>query len=291
MLIADRRLLCFAASINFLWSDSRTRNPGMALAPRPLQHSLAARIPANTWLRGCGGVSAGDGGVRGWRSCSRSSGGHVFVVQARRGSNDDYASRRNGSGKQPDDRNQNKKRRKGRPAWQRSPDDSPYRDGNRDRLIGLLTERAARTLAYYLSETNLNVYHWLLAFMRQYPIPKEGTWDDVSGESFLRTLLSMPIQSAKFITGREETMYDNIPGSGVDPRSIAQRIMDIRKQLAKEWASDLLGVPEENASLLRESLTSSLDKMFAGYTTSSSDDDDGGVSLPDRGQEPPKPSA
>ena len=32
--------------------------------------------------------------------------------------------------------------------------------------------RAARTLAYYLSETNLNVYHWLLAFMRQYPIPK-----------------------------------------------------------------------------------------------------------------------
>lgn len=49
----------------------------------------------------------------------------------------------------------------------------------------------------------------------------------------------------------------------------------IRKQLAKEWASDLLGVPEENASLLRESLTSSLDKMFGGYTTSSSDDDDG----------------
>ena len=32
--------------------------------------------------------------------------------------------------------------------------------------------RAARTLAYYLSETNLNVYHWLLAFINQYPIPR-----------------------------------------------------------------------------------------------------------------------
>lgn len=51
----------------------------------------------------------------------------------------------------------------------------------------------------------------------------------------------------------------------------------IRKQLAKEWASDLMGVPEENASLLRESLTSSLDKMFAGYTSSGSDDDGKGA--------------
>lgn len=33
------------------------------------------------------------------------------------------------------------KRRRGRPAWMRSPTDSPLRDGNRDRLVGLLTER------------------------------------------------------------------------------------------------------------------------------------------------------
>lgn len=32
--------------------------------------------------------------------------------------------------------------------------------------------RAARTLLYYLMETNLNVHHWLLAFMRAYPIPR-----------------------------------------------------------------------------------------------------------------------
>jgi hypothetical protein len=52
-------------------------------------------------------------------------------------------------------------RRKGRPAHMRSPDDSPLRDGNRDRLIGLLTKRAAKTLEYYFMETNLTYHHWL----------------------------------------------------------------------------------------------------------------------------------
>ena len=36
-----------------------------------------------------------------------------------------------------------KTRRRGRPAHLRSPEDSPLRDGNRDRVIGLLTERCA----------------------------------------------------------------------------------------------------------------------------------------------------
>ena len=35
----------------------------------------------------------------------------------------------------------NKNRRRGRAAWLRSPDDTPLRDGNRDRLMGLLTDR------------------------------------------------------------------------------------------------------------------------------------------------------
>ena len=126
-------------------------------------------------------------------------------------------------------------------------------DPNRDRLIGLLTERAARTLLYYLSETNLNVYHWFLCYMKENPIPRvsglacpgpasnaiilsssmsccrnlamvvpctdlvvyvigdaellkrgsvsalqNGHWDDVSGEGFLRKLLSQPIGEAKY---------------------------------------------------------------------------------------------
>ena len=42
----------------------------------------------------------------------------------------------------------------------------------RDRLIGLLTERATRTLLYYLSETNQHVYHWLIVYIRDNPIPR-----------------------------------------------------------------------------------------------------------------------
>lgn len=38
-----------------------------------------------------------------------------------------------------------KTRRRGRPAWMRSPYDSPLRDGNRDRLVGLLTGKTSVT--------------------------------------------------------------------------------------------------------------------------------------------------
>jgi hypothetical protein len=44
-----------------------------------------------------------------------------------------------------------------------------------------------------------------------------GTWDDVSGESFLRKLLSMPIEAATFNTGRED-LFNNVQPMGVDPR-------------------------------------------------------------------------
>ena len=124
--------------------------------------------------------------------------------------------------------------------------------------VGLLTQRAVRTLATYLAETNLNTYHWLVAFERAHPIPRDtGTWEDVSGQTFLRTMLTMPIGPAKFDTGRE-AMYDHAVPTGVDPRAMAQRVMAIRSQIAGEWVSDLGGVSEENALLLREAAAASL---------------------------------
>lgn len=36
--------------------------------------------------------------------------------------------------------------------------------------------------------------------MKDHPIPRDGAWDDVSGESFLRLLLSMPIEHATYTT-------------------------------------------------------------------------------------------
>ena len=44
-----------------------------------------------------------------------------------------------------------------------------------------------------------------------------GTWDDISGEAFLRQLLSMPIESATYKTGRQ-ALFNNVQPMGVDPR-------------------------------------------------------------------------
>lgn len=145
--------------------------------------------------------------------------------------------------------------------------------------MGLLTHRAVRTLAIYLSEINLNHYHWLLAFERANEIPRDGAWEDVSGQTFLRKLLSMPIGEARYDVGRD-AMYDHVKGMGIDPRSIAQRIMDIRSQLAREWVEDLGDVSEENALLLRESAAASLrtiaEHPFDSSTDEDDDDDDSG---------------
>ncbi|KAK9798982.1 hypothetical protein WJX73_007665 [Symbiochloris irregularis] len=149
---------------------------------------------------------------------------------------------------------ENKTRRRGR--VERNPNDTPLRDGNRDRVIGLLTERAVKTLIYYLSETNMHVYYWLCTFYRDHAIPRDGHWDDVSGETFLRTLLNMPIEHAAVPMGRNASPLHSLGrGCGVDPRNLAQRIMDIRTQLAAEMIQDLKEVSAENATLMRETVT------------------------------------
>lgn len=191
---------------------------------------------------------------------------------------------------------------------------------------------------------NLNHYHWLIAYERANEIPRDGAWEDVSGQTFLRTLLSMPIGPAKYDVGRpamcasrewkqrwteslvqvssqplprKETRFmsffsflstflshslthplfsppllslssfktpdDHVKGMGVDPRSMAQRIMDIRSQLAKEWIEDLADVSEENALLLRETAAASLRMTTAEHPFDSSTDEEEGGSESDGG--------
>jgi hypothetical protein len=55
-----------------------------------------------------------------------------------------------------------------------------------------------------------------------------------------------------------DSLYDCTGGVVVDPRSIAQRIMEIRSQIAKEWIEELTLVSEENSLLMRETLATSL---------------------------------
>ena len=57
----------------------------------------------------------------------------------------------------------------------RDPYDSPLRDGNRDRLMGLLTRRAVATLRQYCMETDPTVTLWLERYMHEHEIPLNGT--------------------------------------------------------------------------------------------------------------------
>lgn len=141
-------------------------------------------------------------------------------------------------------------------------DCTPLRDANRDFMLGVITARACRTLVIYLYETNLNVAQWLNSFMAENPITLSGTWEDISGDTFLKKLLAMPIEEAKFNAGRVDKLHDNFSSIGVDPRSLAQRIMAIRSQIAQEVAEDLKLVPEDNNELLRQSLRASLENCL-----------------------------
>ena len=146
----------------------------------------------------------------------------------------------------------------------RDPYDSPLRDGNRDRLFGLLTQRAAASLLVYLVETNQNLAKWLQAFLHEHPIPRSGRPEELSGDLMLQTLLCLP----------EERIENPYTGESltIDPRSLAQRILDVRSALAVEWVQDLAHVKAENADMLRQSLTLSLGAIA---TTDEELDDDG----------------
>jgi hypothetical protein len=150
---------------------------------------------------------------------------------------------------------------KSRPS---KPDDSPLRDGNRDRLVGLLTQRACKTLLFYCSETNQHMYHWLNAFIEKHPIPRDGKIEDISGETFLMELMQRPAVEARAQPWLDP-LFDCSTPLTVDPRQVAQRIMDIRVQIAKELQQDLNKIEEENMEMLRQSLTLSLEAQTASH--------------------------
>lgn len=57
---------------------------------------------------------------------------------------------------------------------------------------------------------------------------QDGNWSDVSGENFLRTLLTQPIEDISGSFSDEEPQFANASPIGGDPRLVAQRIMDYR---------------------------------------------------------------
>ncbi|KFM24978.1 hypothetical protein F751_1857 [Auxenochlorella protothecoides] len=73
-------------------------------------------------------------------------------------------------------------------------------------------------------------------------------------------------------------MYNCTSPIGIDPRNIAQRIMEIRSHIAKEMAEDLSAISEENARLMRESLTASL--SFPAFSPEEDSPDGSGQPAP-----------
>lgn len=61
---------------------------------------------------------------------------------------------------------------------------------------------------------------------------------------------ALPCPALPAPQGRD-SLFDNVAGCGVDPRSIAQRIMEIRTQLSEEFIQELQAITEENSLLLR----------------------------------------
>ncbi|GFH06514.1 uncharacterized protein HaLaN_01159, partial [Haematococcus lacustris] len=97
------------------------------------------------------------------------------------------------------------------------------------------------------------MYQWLFLYLKEHPIPLSGNWDEVSGEVFLRTMMSKPEETARVGHVTQE-LFRNATTIGVEPRALAQRIMDIRVQLSREFIQELTCVEQENSLLLRETL-------------------------------------
>jgi hypothetical protein len=161
----------------------------------------------------------------------------------------------------------------------------------------LLTQRAAATLLCYTYETNQNMAQWLNGFLAavrhtqsersrhthevaprlnaprrlprraQNPIPRNGTWTEVSGDDMLRKLLCMVracsaphahatdkprcLIAEALITRpccllprpAQDTQVLENPYTGdrlaIDPRNLAQRILDVREFCIRELTKGL----------------------------------------------------
>lgn len=103
--------------------------------------------------------------------------------------------------------------------------------------MGLLTDRACKTLAYYLMETNVLVYNWWMAYLQDNPILRQGDWDEICGDAFLRKLLSMNNAEIPWSLKNRPEIYNRTSLVEIKPRELATRVMDIRWALAADGAS------------------------------------------------------
>jgi len=80
---------------------------------------------------------------------------------------------------------------------------------------------------------------------------------------------------ARFAYQEMQTIGNPYTGDSltIDPRTLAQRIMEIRVHLAKEFMEDLKFVKDENSDMLRDALSCSL--KLPSMDSAGDIDDDG----------------
>ena len=118
-------------------------------------------------------------------------------------------------------------------------------------------------MLHYCTETNQHLHGWLSSYVEANPIPTLGSWEDISGDTFLLGLLQQNVVAEIKARPGMDPLFDCSPTLSIDPRQVAQRIMDIRSALAEEFIEDLKGVQDDNLQLLRDCLTINLANLEA----------------------------
>lgn len=120
-------------------------------------------------------------------------------------------------------------------------------------LRSLLTKRAVATVAYYLMEMNDSpTRNWLLQFEDFAKRCDENRWEDDG--TFLHNMLRAKPVKCTMNVGHPRGRFKREFKFEIVPMQIAQRILAVRLQLAKEWAHDLQCVALENQEITRMSL-------------------------------------
>lgn len=117
-------------------------------------------------------------------------------------------------------------------------------------LRDFLTRRAVNTVLYYMHELHDGPSHnWLSNFDNFSEQVKAHKFKN--GDQFLDKMRQAPMEKGYLKIGHPSGRFSRKFPFTIEPRRIASRIVDVRVELAAEWAKDLLCIEAENLELQR----------------------------------------
>ncbi|CAD7701607.1 unnamed protein product [Ostreobium quekettii] len=134
---------------------------------------------------------------------------------------------------------------------------SVYRGETKALLRSLVTRQALKTLLHYLEETNPQLHYFLHAHVVEHPLKMDG-----SSEDWLTELAATPLTKVRDPRrSTAPTMEAEAAVKGekeVSPRDLAERILELRAQIAQEVAEDAELMPGFNDAVLRRALAKTI---------------------------------